>query len=63
MTPLTPADVANLYGVSDQTVRHHCRSGNLPAQDFSGRWLIDQDDAAAFAAQIGWKLDTGEDAL
>jgi molybdopterin-binding protein len=45
------ADVADLLGVSDDTVRRWVEGGRLPRQAYGGRLRIDGAALAAFAAQ------------
>lgn len=52
------SDVADLLGVSDDTVRRWVKSGQLPAVETSGRTVIDGARLAAFARE---RAATAED--
>lgn len=42
---VTPLVVAHAAGVDPRTVRRACQSGELPAEQLDGRWVIDAADA------------------
>ncbi len=46
---LSPPDVALKYGIPLRTVQSACQTGGLKANRFGRMWLIDPDEAQAFA--------------
>jgi len=48
---VTPADLADACGVSEETIRRLCRAGKVPGAIKAGRsWVIPLQAAEAFAA-------------
>ncbi len=45
---MTPIDVAARLKVTPTSVRHWCQSGHMPARMVGGRYLISEEDLAAF---------------
>jgi hypothetical protein len=44
---MSSADVAGLLGVSEQVVRHLCRTGQIPARHIGRRWFVSRERLAA----------------
>lgn len=47
---LTVAEVADRLRCSQRTVGDRIRSGSLPASKYAHRWVVEEDDLAAFIA-------------
>jgi excisionase family DNA binding protein len=45
---VTPAEAAEILGVSPGRVRQFCREGRI-GQEFDGRWVIPRDELDQFA--------------
>ncbi len=59
----TPAECAQILGVSEQAVRDECRSGRIQGIKFGGRWLVPRSElervtgesmSAATDVESGW---------
>jgi excisionase family DNA binding protein len=46
--PLSPERIADMIGVSKETVRRWCRTGVLPNYNFGGKYVIIGSDFKAF---------------
>lgn len=50
----TPADVARLLSLSEDTIRNWCKAGKVASRrTHSGRFMVDLNSALAFAGQPG----------
>lgn len=53
---VTVAEMARLTGLTENTIRHHCRTGRLPAIGLGNTWLIPKADAVQFILRRGLAL-------
>jgi hypothetical protein len=51
---ITPRQMSKDYKIPLRTIYEVCKSGVLPAHRTKGKWLIDELDAAGYAA--GYRL-------
>ncbi|MBN1890585.1 MAG: helix-turn-helix domain-containing protein [Thermoflexales bacterium] len=48
---ITPAEAAEIIGVTPYQVRHLARTGTVEARKFGRAWMIKRDSVRAYAAQ------------